>query len=318
MRPEPGEPADELVEWAEVLGGAMLGGRSDLKPVEEALPELAARLNLITRRALEQAPGTVAPLALPRLLWAPGRAGLFPGRLERERDRRHTWIFGGSHIQRDIFIRGSLPRLLIRLPLFPCCAGSLRVARGYRSDERRDLIVVRIAQDPWTACNSTAVPIDCGVTRHAQHECKRAPGRNRTYDTRFRKPVLYPLSYEGGACVKRGRKPVAELRSSFGTSILAAGPGRPAGCLGLRAPSGSCGPLGGVLRPLRAMRRSAAQAAEARRFRCRCSWSASELTMMAYPSRFTCWRACPTLWARLRYSVSSRPRLMDSESDRRL
>jgi hypothetical protein len=26
-----------------------------------------------------------------------------------------------------------------------------------------------------------------------------APGRNRTCDTRFRKPLLYPLSYEGGA-----------------------------------------------------------------------------------------------------------------------
>ena len=25
----------------------------------------------------------------------------------------------------------------------------------------------------------------------------RAPGRIRTCDTRFRKPVLYPLSYEG-------------------------------------------------------------------------------------------------------------------------
>jgi hypothetical protein len=25
----------------------------------------------------------------------------------------------------------------------------------------------------------------------------RAPGRNRTSDTRFRKPLLYPLSYEG-------------------------------------------------------------------------------------------------------------------------
>src|SRR5438067_11845242 len=87
-----------------------------------------------------------------------------------------------------------------------------------------------------------------------------APGRNRTYDTRFRKPVLYPLSYEGGACVKRGRKPVAELRSSFRTSILAAGPGRPAGCLGLQAPSGSRGPLGGVLRPRRAAGRLAAYA----------------------------------------------------------
>ena len=25
----------------------------------------------------------------------------------------------------------------------------------------------------------------------------RAPGRTRTYDTRFRKPLLYPLSYGG-------------------------------------------------------------------------------------------------------------------------
>jgi hypothetical protein len=27
-----------------------------------------------------------------------------------------------------------------------------------------------------------------------------APGRNRTCDQRFRKPLLYPLSYEGGNC----------------------------------------------------------------------------------------------------------------------
>ena len=32
-----------------------------------------------------------------------------------------------------------------------------------------------------------------GGTRHTL----RAPGRIRTCDTRFRKPVLYPLSYEG-------------------------------------------------------------------------------------------------------------------------
>ena len=29
------------------------------------------------------------------------------------------------------------------------------------------------------------------------HVFKNAPGRDRTCDTRFRKPVLYPLSYEG-------------------------------------------------------------------------------------------------------------------------
>src|SRR5207247_155388 len=109
-----------------------------------------------------------------------------------------------------------------------------------------------------------------------------------------------PLSYEGGACVKRGRKPVAELRSSFGTSILAVGPGRLAGCLGPGAALRASGLLRDLLRPLRATGMSAAYAAEVRRCLCRCSWSASELTMRAYPSRFTCWRACPTLWARLR------------------
>ena len=28
-----------------------------------------------------------------------------------------------------------------------------------------------------------------------------APGRNRTYDSRIRNPVLYPLSYEGNALI---------------------------------------------------------------------------------------------------------------------
>ncbi len=63
MQPEPGGRADELVEWAEVVGGDMLGGRSDFKPVEEVFPELAPRLNLIARRALEQAAGSVAAFA---------------------------------------------------------------------------------------------------------------------------------------------------------------------------------------------------------------------------------------------------------------
>src|SRR5438067_11145960 len=79
-----------------------------------------------------------------------------------------------------------------------------------------------------------------------------APGRNRTYDTRFRKPVLYPLSYEGGACVKRGRKPVPELRSSFGTSILAAGAGRSPVLRVPRQPWFLFGPGQDVRRPLRA------------------------------------------------------------------
>jgi hypothetical protein len=79
MQPEPGARADELVEWAEVLGGDMLGGsgngkgRSDFKPVEEVLSDLAARLNHVVRRALEQAGGSPAAFAPTQLLWAPGR-----------------------------------------------------------------------------------------------------------------------------------------------------------------------------------------------------------------------------------------------------
>ena len=40
--------------------------------------------------------------------------------------------------------------------------------------------------------------------RKRPEQAKRgAPGRNRTFDTRFRKPVLYPLSYEGRVPVCR-------------------------------------------------------------------------------------------------------------------
>ncbi len=73
MQPEPGDPADKLVEWAEVVGGDMLGGRSDFKPVEEAFPDLAARLNDVVRRALEQAAGSAGAFAPTQILWAPGR-----------------------------------------------------------------------------------------------------------------------------------------------------------------------------------------------------------------------------------------------------
>jgi hypothetical protein len=36
-----------------------------------------------------------------------------------------------------------------------------------------------------------------------------APGRTRTSDARFRKPTLYPLSYEGGDGAKPGAKSAA-------------------------------------------------------------------------------------------------------------
>src|SRR5713101_2371257 len=87
--------------------------------------------------------------------------------------------------------------------------------------------------------------------------------------------------HEGGAWRKRGRKPVAELRPSFGTSILALGVGGPAGSVGPWPLPGPGGALREVLLPLRSAGRLAAYAAEARHCRWRCSWSASELTMRA-------------------------------------
>jgi hypothetical protein len=44
-------------------------------------------------------------------------------------------------------------------------------------------------------CNPSA-GADTSRIRRNQQRCS-APGRNRTSDTRFRKPLLYPLSYEG-------------------------------------------------------------------------------------------------------------------------
>lgn len=42
----------------------------------------------------------------------------------------------------------------------------------------------------------------------------RALGRNRTCDTRFRKPVLYPLSYEGGVVGNVGENSLGEASLS--------------------------------------------------------------------------------------------------------
>jgi hypothetical protein len=63
-----------------------------------------------------------------------------------------------------------------------------------------------------TGCKSgskqiTVVPGDRVSAGQTVPNTDGAPGRNRTSDTRFRKPLLYPLSYEGGGCRKGGRKP---------------------------------------------------------------------------------------------------------------
>ena len=47
-----------------------------------------------------------------------------------------------------------------------------------------------------------------------------APGRIRTCDARFRKPMLYPLSYGSGAGAKRGRKPRSGRRGPAGTAMV--------------------------------------------------------------------------------------------------
>ncbi len=50
--------------------------------------------------------------------------------------------------------------------------------------------------------------IEAGIEAHnpATVENIGAPGRTRTCDLRFRKPLLYPLSYGGGDGPKRGAK----------------------------------------------------------------------------------------------------------------
>ena len=54
-----------------------------------------------------------------------------------------------------------------------------------------------------------------------------ALGRNRTCDTRFRKPVLYPLSYEGGDCRKRGREFAGEPPRPRSWEVYLCPAGRP-------------------------------------------------------------------------------------------
>ncbi len=48
----------------------------------------------------------------------------------------------------------------------------------------------------------------CLLHKENSHVFEGAPERIRTSDTRFRKPLLYPLSYEGGVWLS----PSIELR----------------------------------------------------------------------------------------------------------
>ncbi len=58
--------------------------------------------------------------------------------------------------------------------------------------------VNEVAGPPLFADTFESGTLSAGVTSITRSTTSLgAPGRNRTCDTRFRKPVLYPLSYEG-------------------------------------------------------------------------------------------------------------------------
>jgi hypothetical protein len=95
--------------------------------------------------------------------------------------------------------------------------GSCRRPRGgsglkgmLEETARRDTTA---APDPGSTCGS-------GSKKPAQvsgwERRLGAPGRNRTCDTRFRKPLLYPLSYEGEGCRNGVENPLAECTYGCG------------------------------------------------------------------------------------------------------
>ena len=132
------------------------------------------------------------------------------------------------------------------------------------------------------------------------------PRQDSNLRTRLRRPMLYPLSYEGGGCRILGRK--------LGV------PGGPAACSGAAGPLApvgrrrSCVAVRGLLGRARRPGRSAVSGrATGGEFGRRCRWwrwRARPLTMRAKPRRLRCWRAWPMLWARPSQRVSSRLRLM--------
>lgn len=69
---EGGPQVDELVDWAEATSRAMSGTTTDFRPVELALPSLAAHLHSVARGGSEQALGR--PLGAA----AAGTPGLVP------------------------------------------------------------------------------------------------------------------------------------------------------------------------------------------------------------------------------------------------
>jgi hypothetical protein len=65
-------------------------------------------------------------------------------------------------------------------------------------DTREATIMIKLPADHIDAVTNAAHATAAGPTGGGVTDAGCAPGRNRTCDTRFRKPMLYPLSYEGG------------------------------------------------------------------------------------------------------------------------
>src|SRR4051794_16302520 len=65
--------------------------------------------------------------------------------------------------------------------------------------------------------------VSVGATHGTSHRLG-APGRNRTCDTRFRKPLLFSTELRGRASRKRGRKPPASATSTAASLEGISGP----------------------------------------------------------------------------------------------
>ena len=100
---------------------------------------------------------------------------------------RSSAISAGPNVTAGAFINNHLPannavqpwsitfRVIVWASVASCRVGKMSAFRPFRGDPTQR----------WDS-ESARLQVEGG-----------APGRNRTCDTRFRKPVLYPLSYEG-------------------------------------------------------------------------------------------------------------------------
>ncbi len=157
------------------------------------------------------------------------------------------------------------------------------------SEPHRNLVRAVAHGRGWSRAVSADVRRKCLATRSfaclAWSEVVR-PRQDSNLGTRFRKPMLYPLSYGGGAGAIGGRKPPRQAARIGG-----------AGCrVALWALPAACQPVDGVHGRFRRAQvpglagnsrvYAASGSARCRWWRC----SASELTVSTKPRRLRCWR----------------------------